>query len=271
MFAASGLVIAGLILGLAVPAAAGEAKHLINGSSIKAHTITGKQIKNNAITGAQVKESTLGAVPNATKLGGKAASAYQKALKSTCAGGQAINSVGSDGTVTCTGNLQSQISADCTGSSIDRIDASGDTHCTGSETVPFYYFINTSDAHPYRVNEPIGNTGLTLTVGCHDPATEFAFGNQSGNGSATANWSYSLGGASSTVNASGAVISHGGTDAIFTFTGTGNRIEGQVILSVAGTAPNTEEVATVTFHGYDDGTSCEFIGSEQIGATASND
>jgi hypothetical protein len=55
----------GVVLGLAVPAAAHEAGHLINGASIKPHTIAGDRLKNNTVTGAQVKESTLGTVPRA--------------------------------------------------------------------------------------------------------------------------------------------------------------------------------------------------------------
>lgn len=81
------IAIAALVVGLAAPAAAREAKHLISGSSIKKHsiagnrlkngTLTGKQIKPNSITGAQVNESTLGTVPNASKLDGLSASAFR--------------------------------------------------------------------------------------------------------------------------------------------------------------------------------------------------
>jgi hypothetical protein len=58
----------GLVVGLAVPAAANEASHLINGSSIKPHSIAGNRLKNNTITGTQIKESTLGTVPRAASL-----------------------------------------------------------------------------------------------------------------------------------------------------------------------------------------------------------
>jgi hypothetical protein len=56
----------GLVVGLAMPAAAHEAAHLINGKTIKNHTITGKKLKANTLTGTQIKESTLGTVPKAT-------------------------------------------------------------------------------------------------------------------------------------------------------------------------------------------------------------
>jgi hypothetical protein len=49
--------VAGIIVGLAMPAAARETRHLINGNTIKPNTVTGKQIK----------ESTLGTVPSARK------------------------------------------------------------------------------------------------------------------------------------------------------------------------------------------------------------
>jgi hypothetical protein len=55
----------GLIVGLSVPAAAHEASHLINGSTIEPHSITGNRLENNTVTGKQIKESTLGEVPEA--------------------------------------------------------------------------------------------------------------------------------------------------------------------------------------------------------------
>jgi hypothetical protein len=62
------LIAAGsLIVGLAMPAAAHEAGHLINGATIKPHSIAGNRLKNNTLTGAQIKESTLGVVPKAAK------------------------------------------------------------------------------------------------------------------------------------------------------------------------------------------------------------
>jgi hypothetical protein len=54
----SAVAIGGLVAGLAMPAAARETKHLINGNSIKKDTVTGKQIK----------ESSLGTVPKAKRL-----------------------------------------------------------------------------------------------------------------------------------------------------------------------------------------------------------
>jgi hypothetical protein len=59
---AVGFTIAGLVLGLAAPAAAGQAKsiaHKISGSQIKKHSIAGNRLKNGTVTGKQVKESSL--------------------------------------------------------------------------------------------------------------------------------------------------------------------------------------------------------------------
>jgi hypothetical protein len=47
---------AGLVVGLATPAAGREASHLINGDTIKAHTIAGNRLKNNTISGTQIKD-----------------------------------------------------------------------------------------------------------------------------------------------------------------------------------------------------------------------
>jgi hypothetical protein len=59
------IAIAGVIVGLATPAAAKQASHLINGSSIKKNSISGDRLKANTLTGKQIKESTLGQVPSA--------------------------------------------------------------------------------------------------------------------------------------------------------------------------------------------------------------
>ena len=56
----------GLVVGLAVPAAARETSHLINGKSIAIQSIPGNRLKVNTLTGRQIKESTLGTVPKAT-------------------------------------------------------------------------------------------------------------------------------------------------------------------------------------------------------------
>jgi hypothetical protein len=60
------LIAAGsLVIGLAVPAAAHQASHLINGSTIKEHSIAGDRLKNNTVTGTQINETTLTTVPRA--------------------------------------------------------------------------------------------------------------------------------------------------------------------------------------------------------------
>jgi hypothetical protein len=57
---------AGLVVGLAMPAAAREASTLINGKSIAKLSIPGNRLEFNTVTGKQIKESTLGTVPKAT-------------------------------------------------------------------------------------------------------------------------------------------------------------------------------------------------------------
>jgi hypothetical protein len=57
-----------LVVGLALPTAAAQAAHLINGRSIKNHTVTGNKLKDNTLTGVQIKESTLRTVPEARRV-----------------------------------------------------------------------------------------------------------------------------------------------------------------------------------------------------------
>jgi hypothetical protein len=90
------VAVGALVVGLAAPAAAQQAAHLINGKSIKNHTITGKKLKHNTVTGKQIKESKLGKVPkaaNADKLGGLSSSAFAKSGLPMIAG--VANGVGS--------------------------------------------------------------------------------------------------------------------------------------------------------------------------------
>jgi hypothetical protein len=66
------LIAAGaLVVGLSMPAAAHQARHFIDGTSIAIQTIPGNRLKVNQVTGRQVKESTLAAVPQAHLLTGR--------------------------------------------------------------------------------------------------------------------------------------------------------------------------------------------------------
>jgi hypothetical protein len=56
----------GLVVGLAVPAAAHEAGRLVNGKSIAVHSIPGNRLEANTVTGKQIDEATLGPVRHAT-------------------------------------------------------------------------------------------------------------------------------------------------------------------------------------------------------------
>jgi hypothetical protein len=58
---------AGLVVGLAVPAAARETGTLINGKSIAKLSTPGNRLENNTVTGREVRESTLGVVPRAKR------------------------------------------------------------------------------------------------------------------------------------------------------------------------------------------------------------
>jgi hypothetical protein len=59
---------AGVVVGLALPAAAHEVSTLINGRSIELHSIPGNRMMPNTLTGKQINESTLGTVPRAATL-----------------------------------------------------------------------------------------------------------------------------------------------------------------------------------------------------------
>lgn len=64
--------------GGAAVAAGGLAKNSVGPNQLKKNAVTTAKIKNNAVTGGKIKESSLGAVPNASKLGGTAASGFLK-------------------------------------------------------------------------------------------------------------------------------------------------------------------------------------------------
>src|SRR4051812_19219434 len=63
--------------------------------------VTGPKVKADSLTGAQISESTLAKVPNARKLGGLRAKAFQRRITGTCAGPSAVRQVNGDGTVAC--------------------------------------------------------------------------------------------------------------------------------------------------------------------------
>jgi hypothetical protein len=58
----------------------------VTGADLKNRNITAADVKPDSLTGAQIRESTLGAVPNADRLGGQAASAFNR-TSSTVKGG----------------------------------------------------------------------------------------------------------------------------------------------------------------------------------------
>ena len=64
---------------------------LIDGATLKPHSVSGRKLKTDTLTGKQIKESKLGQVPDAAKLAGKPASAYQPAGSYLAANGTAAN------------------------------------------------------------------------------------------------------------------------------------------------------------------------------------
>ena len=104
-----------LLAGLAVPSVANAASHLINGNLITKHSISGAQLRDNTLTGTQINESTLGAVPDATRLGGVGASGYARQVAftkttSASAGTFTLFTLQDGGVVTasCTAGVPSQ-------------------------------------------------------------------------------------------------------------------------------------------------------------------
>src|SRR6185312_13306855 len=85
-------VVATLSLFIVLGGGAYAAKtHLIDGKLLKPGSVTGAKLKRDTLTGKQIKESTLGQVPNAAKLGGRPASAYQPAGSYLPTGGTAAD------------------------------------------------------------------------------------------------------------------------------------------------------------------------------------
>lgn len=91
------IAVVALVIGLEAPAMAHQVRvvaHQISGSSIKANTVTGKQVKESSLgvvpkaaTADKAKLATnAGTATNATKLGGKPASAYAAATSSFTSG-----------------------------------------------------------------------------------------------------------------------------------------------------------------------------------------
>lgn len=121
---ALGLVAIFVVLGGTAFAAGALPKGSIGTKQLKNDAVNGSKVKNNSLTGADINASSLGTVPNAAhatttdnathadnagraansdQLAGLPVSAFQLRVSGNCAGGSAIASVGSDGSVGCAG------------------------------------------------------------------------------------------------------------------------------------------------------------------------
>src|SRR3954452_1744109 len=204
----------------------------IGNNDVHKSAITSGKVQDESLTGADVNESSFAAVPGAThaansdRLGGRAASGYQRSVTGTCNGG-AIRAINGDGAVDCIDQAVFTISADLT-------SASGN---------------NFRGASFFASN-------LSLLMRCNPTSAAADFINN-GFGGATLNWIFSQGGTQSTVNASGTSVPGRNELNVITF-GFTNRLEGQWIFA------DGEGVTTVHLHAFispGDPAFCEFKGT----------
>lgn len=164
--------------------------------------------------------------PDASRLGGAPASAYQRRITENCGlRGRAIAAVKASGDVGCSPRVVLPIAADPTS-----------TQNTATNLAP---------------------SDLGLIENC-DGQTNVRFFNN-GSQPGTLNWVFSQGGTASTVHATGAVLNPFPASIDFNYANTG-RMEGQWIFSGGGA------VTTVNLHAFDGGTSCEIRGTAEWAA-----
>jgi hypothetical protein len=194
-------------------------------------SVRGPEVLDDSLSGADVNESSFGVVPEAShatdsdRLGGRAASGYQRRVTGTCDGG-AIRAINGDGAVDCIDQAVFPISADLN---------STDHRFAGTQFFP---------------------SNLNMLMRCDSSSAAADFVNN-GFGGATLNWIFSQGGTASTVNASGNFVP-GRNDANVVTFGFGNRIEGQWIFA------DGDGVVTVNLHGFiapGSPSFCEFKGT----------
>jgi hypothetical protein len=211
---------------------------------------------------------------NADQLGGAGAASYQHRVSGTCATTTAVSQVNADGTVACravgtvdsvtagsglTGGggsagvslavdptvFQKRLQNGCAGTAMTSINADGIASCAPQQIDGFSNVIPIS----HGINLLRNTGGLDIGIDCATPKfVRFDFFNESG-GPGTLNWVFNDG---TTTHASGQTLAAGANALLSSTTG---RMEGQVILG----GPNN--VTTLNFHAFTNGTICEFIGT----------
>jgi hypothetical protein len=149
--------------------------------------------------------------------------------------------------------FQRAITGDC-GFAIAHVSSDGAVSCAPSDVS----FVNFTLAFGgSQTTSLLG--GLQIQGDCHDPDTHLIFVNASTSG-AELNWSFSTGGAASTVNANGVGLGGNGGFSIVDFGGA--RIEGQFVYA------SVEGITSVVVHALDSGVGgCEVRGTATTALT----
>jgi hypothetical protein len=122
--------------------------------------VTGTKVARQTLTGANIRLPTLGTVPNAARLDGESATAFQSRVSAMCASGYAISQIASDGGIACqpTGGTVTGVSA---GTGLSGGGSSGDVNLSVADDG-----INTGQLADGAVtNGKLANPSFTLTPG----------------------------------------------------------------------------------------------------------
>ena len=220
----------------------------LGGTALGAGGLSGKQTKQVKKIATKVFNSNIGGATVAHAGTAKTATTAATATKAdTATNADNLGGVSASG-------YQQRVQGNCAGGAIEAIGPAGELACVFP--VKAVHMTPPGNTAGDVVSQDLGS-GLQLTTVCHDGGnTEVDFQN-TGSSAATLNWMYSLGGATSTVNASGVGLpALGGTDISFS----GARIEGQFIYATGNT------VITVNLHAFDGTSFCEVRGTAETGS-----